>query len=109
MNFKTIFLVTTLVSFKGITMENTYFTWAAFSKNYNDEINSADSVYFSMESNGLTPYSMLAFDFHFLSDSKANLNNLALLLKNSYGYKVLGPVKTEMVYGIYQEKRVPSL
>ena len=95
MNCKTIFLVATLVSFKGITMENTYFTWAAFSKNYNDEINSADSVYFSMESNGLTPYSMLAFDFHFLSDSKAKLNNLALLLKNSYGYKVLEPVKTE--------------
>jgi hypothetical protein len=43
-NFKAIFLVATLVSFKGIAMENTYFTWAEFSKNYNDEINSADSV-----------------------------------------------------------------
>ena len=43
-NCKTIFLVAMLVSFKGITMEKTYFKWAEFSKNYNDEINSADSV-----------------------------------------------------------------
>lgn len=84
-----------LASSKGYTMENTYFTWTEFANNYNAEVNSADSVFNNMVSNGLTQYSRLAFDFHFLSDSKDKLINLAELLENNYHYKVKDPVKTE--------------
>lgn len=48
-----------------------------------------------MVSDGLTHYSMLAFDFHFLSDSREKLINLAELLENSYQFKVKDPVRTE--------------
>lgn len=76
-------------------MENSYFTWNEFANNYNAEVNSADTVFNNMVSNGLKPYSMIAFDFHFLSDSKQKLINLAELLKNNYQYIVNDPVKTE--------------
>jgi len=68
-------------------MENTYYTWNDFTKNFGKEMVSAEDVYHSMKKNGLIDFSMIVFDYHFVSDKKEKLEKLNDFLLNHYPYK----------------------
>ncbi|HEY0682491.1 MAG TPA: hypothetical protein VGD45_09180 [Steroidobacter sp.] len=57
-------------------MDNDFFTWDDFVKNFGREMRIAGEVYDGMVKNGLQDGSLLQFDFVFISDKKAKLERL---------------------------------
>lgn len=72
----------------GNESENEYFTWDAFSANFGKQMASSEDVFNSMFKRGLRDFSMLKFDFHFVSNKKENLEKLAAFLGQSYPYSL---------------------
>jgi hypothetical protein len=50
----------------GKQMENTYYTWDDFVKNFGAQMESADNVFENMKNGGLQHNSILKFDVHFV-------------------------------------------
>jgi len=69
-------------------MENTYFTWDDFVKDFGKEMVSAEDVYTNMVKSGLKDNALIPLDFTFVSDKKENLENLATFLKSHYPYTI---------------------
>ncbi len=70
-NIMIYFLIAFFSSISGETpMNNTYFKWEQFSENFGREMASASSVFESMAQRGIKNYSLLIYDFTFISDKK---------------------------------------
>ncbi|QGW28567.1 tetratricopeptide repeat protein [Phnomibacter ginsenosidimutans] len=74
-----------------------YFSEAEFNDNFGKEMVSATSVYDRMVKNGMKDYSLVTFDFIYISNSKERLDSLANFLSNNYGFKT-NPVKEKKDY-----------
>lgn len=72
----------------GESMSNKYFTWDDFVDSYGGNISSAVDIYENMRGGGLKDYSLLKYDFHFLSNQRQNLELLSDVLKKSYQYSL---------------------
>lgn len=70
------------------TMENTYFTWNDFTKNFGKEMVSAEDVYASMARSGLKENALTVMDFTFISDKKENLEKLSKFITLHYPYQI---------------------
>ncbi|NOU59620.1 tetratricopeptide repeat protein [Marinifilum caeruleilacunae] len=68
-------------------MENNYYTWDDFVNGFGKEMVSAEDVYKRMKKSGLVDFSMIVFDYHFVSDSKEKLEKLNDFLLTHYPYK----------------------
>ncbi|MBD1558723.1 tetratricopeptide repeat protein [Vibrio sp. S9_S30] len=75
-----------IVSASGNSMGNTYFTWDNFVSEFEAQKASSQDVYNNLVNNGLKDFSLLKFDFHFVSDSEVKLDALSVFLKSSYPY-----------------------
>lgn len=87
-NFVLLLLASIIQLTFGQKMENTFFTWEAFSNNFGKEMVSAKNVYNQMVKSGLTDNSLGKFDVHFISDRKENLENLSHYIKEHYPYQI---------------------
>jgi tetratricopeptide (TPR) repeat protein len=84
-------------------MENTYFTWANFSRDFGKEMASAEDVFDSMTRNGLKDCTLTKMDFTFVSDKKENLIELGDFIKTHYPYTVQEVKKIEKLWEINGE------
>ena len=69
-------------------MENKFYTWTAFTKNFGKEMVSAEDVFNSMVKSGLKDNCLTNLDFTFISDKKEILTKLGDFIKSHYPYKV---------------------
>lgn len=76
-----------LIGCKSQNMENTYYKWDDFVKNFGKEMVSAEEVYNRMKESDLIDYSLIVFDYHFVSDSQEKLKKLNDFLLDHYPYK----------------------
>jgi tetratricopeptide (TPR) repeat protein len=67
-------------------MNDKFFTWEKFSKNFGKEMASAEDVYNRMKKDGLVDFAFAIFDFDFESDKASKVNELAKFLKEHYPY-----------------------
>ena len=82
-------------------MENKYYTWDDFANNFGKEMVSAEDVYNNMKKSGLIDFSMIVFDYHFVSDSKENLEKLNDFLLTNYPYKFEKYIKHEDCFELH--------
>jgi len=72
---------------------NTFFTKSEFRDNIRSEVNSAIEVYQRRKADGMKDYSISAYDFVFISDTKNKLEDLGTFLSEKYGYSIEGIIK----------------
>jgi tetratricopeptide (TPR) repeat protein len=74
-------------------MDNRFFTKAEFKNRFGKEMASAASVYETRKKGGMHDYSLATYDFVFISDKEAKVQQLGDFLKNNCGYEVREPKK----------------
>ncbi|MDI3321204.1 tetratricopeptide repeat protein [Pinibacter soli] len=78
-------------------MKTRYLSQTEFNDNFGNEMADANSIYKGMIANGTKEYSLLTFDFTYISDAKDKLDSLAVFLSNNYGFKNY-PIKKQKGY-----------
>lgn len=79
-------------------MQNTFFTRNQFNKDFGKELASAFDVYSSRKNSGLNDWSIAAYDFIFISDTKEKLENLADFLTKNYSYTTNKVTRTDNLW-----------
>lgn len=69
-------------------MDNRYFSQESFNNNFGREMNVACDVYERRKESGMRDSSIAAYDFIFISDTRAKLELLAEFLSINYNYKI---------------------
>ena len=82
------------------TMDNRFFTKAAFSKDFGKEMASALAVYKRMANDGFKEYALATFDFDFTSNTKEKLDSLAAFLTANYGFTLEAPQKEKNLWAL---------
>ncbi len=68
--------------------KNSFFSWKQFAKRFPDEIASAADVFTAMQGSGVRDFSLLKFEFHFISDTKDKLEKLKNFFNEHYPYTI---------------------